>query len=204
MDDKPVTPPTTHPSIHLSPIKNPSSRLRQSNADSKSEPDQAAGNGSKSPHPDQESWSKTLESLAAAVDPTNELNKIAKDGILPPVGEVTRSLLLNWIKAKPHSGGSFKTGDVYGFGVGGSYEEPFLSIVLGRDERKLRVLEDVKINDPEGYQALIVKLRLVADAARKKRPKIKSMGVPPEGKAMLNALYTYGENLLTDVSGADA
>jgi hypothetical protein len=153
---------------------------------------------------DQKKWSKILSELAEAVDPTAQLNQIANDGAVPPVGNVTRLLLLSWIKAKPLSGGKFKTSDVNGFGVSGNHEEPFLSIVLGRDERKLRVLEDIRCNDPESYSALLSKLKLVADSAKKKRPEIKNMAMPAIGKSMLSALYSYGENLLTGVPCATA
>lgn len=204
LDGPPVAKPEDNKTqLTSSSAKSKSKRLR-AKPGGNARPSDSDSSKSKNAKAEQKGWSKTLNALAEANDPTTQLNQIANEGAVPPVGNVTRLLLLSWIKAKPLSGGKFKTSDVNGFGVSGNHEEPFLSIVLGRDERKLRVLEDIRCNDPESYQSLLSKLKLVADSAKKKRPEIKNMAMPSMGKSMLSALYSYGENLLTGIPSDEA
>ena len=146
------------------------------------------------------SWNDSVISmLNLENDPAKVLNLVASNGRIPPEGYVSRALIIAWARSSPLSGGSFKTSNEWGYGMNGRYEEPFLSFVLGRDDRKERVLKELKLNAPEKYLLVVAKLNLVVISAKKSRAKIRGMAMPSMGKGMLNAMYLYGEELLSGV-----
>ncbi len=147
-----------------------------------------------------EAWQVVMDALGVTDDPAAVLDQVADEGRAPPEGLITRELLIAWTASTALGGGLLKCNDSGGFRANGRYEEPFLSVVLGRGDRKARVLEDIKSTTPQMYPVIIKKLNAVARSAKLSRSRIEFMAVPPVGKAMLNALYLYGENLAVGVA----
>lgn len=151
------------------------------------------------PNSDEDFFVEILERLAALDDPTSCLVRVTEAGRVPPEGVVTRTLMASWPRARSLSGGLFRIKGSTGLGDHGLCEERFLPLVLGRGDRKTRVLADLSTHEPEVSRAVFKKLKSVAEAARRTMLEIPKMNAAAQAKAMHAAVCQYGMSLLDDL-----
>lgn len=111
----------------------------------------------------------------------------------PPVGPITRNMLMLWAGCKNRlSGGSFRFRDDAGFGVIGNHSEPFLSRVCGtKRATQFAVLLDLAVHEPAGSKAVFERIHVLAKSAAEEVPNIGRMAMPAVAKQMYLAMCRY-------------
>ena len=111
----------------------------------------------------------------------------------PPIGPITREMLLIWAGCKSRlSGGSFRFRDDSGFGVSANRSEPFLSRVCGANRAtQFAVLLDLAVHDPAGSTAVFERIHALAKNAAEEVPNIGRMAMPAVAKQMYQAMCRF-------------
>lgn len=112
---------------------------------------------------------------------------------LPPVGPITRELLVVWAGCKGGlNGGSFRLRDSDGFGVSGNRNEPFLSRVCGSEPAsQLAVLRDLAEHEPARTRTVFDRIHELATIAEEELPSIGRMAMPTLAKQMYKTMCSF-------------
>ena len=142
-------------------------------------------------------WIITLNRLKLNGDVKAVLDEIAGKCTQPPIGPVTRQLLVAWASHGGNlSGGKFRTGECQGFNLGLSRDEPFLSVVLGRGDRPRQVIKDLVETDPVATRPIFEKLYRLSRDADAQLKNLKNAAMPTQSKIMMAEVYKYSMSLL--------
>jgi hypothetical protein len=141
-------------------------------------------------------WNDVIANLGSG-NPEDILEQVARASGSPPIGKVSRELLIAWSRCSGGlRGGTFRCVGGGGFGLNGIYDQPFLSSVIGHRERAKEVINDLLENAPDAATAVFKKIYNLGSHAKSKIDALKGAGMPPQGKAMFAAVFSYGAALL--------
>lgn len=150
------------------------------------------------------------ESLVAACRRGDIANNLAVDiaaemPAQPPVGPITRNMLMLWAGCKNRlSGGSFRFRDDSGFGDSANRSEPFLSRVCGANRAtQFAVLLDLAVHEPAGSKAVFDRIHALAKNAAEEVPNIGRMAMPVEAKQMYQTMCRFMMRLSETAKAAE-
>lgn len=121
------------------------------------------------------------------------IDKAAQMPARPPVGPISRCMLVVWAGCKGGlRGGPFWYREDGSFGISGDRSEPFLSRVCGsKPSIQLSVLLDLAEHEPAGAREVLDRIQELAAIATEELPNIGRMAMPSLAKQMHTTMSSF-------------